>query len=287
MAPAALEQPAGRDPLWGAAAAVAAGSGFIVPKPAAVRAVPSAEPRSLRDLEEQLSGRLLAWVGGIALIIGGAFFLSLAFSRGWIGPEARVVIGLVASAAALMAGAWLFERGRGTPALVLVAVGVSVGMLALFAASQLYELISPEVALVGSLVVATGAAAIAIRADSRAVAVLGLLAATLAPPIMGGPVTIITVVLLGAALVGTSLTASYRPWAWLPALAFVTTSPQLASWLVDQSNVALALAAIAAYWLVNALGATGYALRRPSPAVHAGSALLLVGVGLFSLFAIR
>ena len=104
---------------------------------------------------------------------------------------------------------------------------------------------------------------------------------------MGGPVTIVTVLLLGAALVGTSLIASYRPWAWLPALAFVTTSPQLASWLFDQSNVALALAAIAAYWLVNAVGATGYALRRPRPIVHAGSALHLVGLGLFSLFAIR
>jgi hypothetical protein len=161
-------------------------------------------------------------------------------------------------------------------------------MLAFYAASPLYGRISPEVALVGSLVVATGAAAIAIRADSRSVAVLGLLAATLAPPIMGGPVTLVTVVLLGAALVGTSLIASYRPWAWLPALAFMTTSPQFASWLVDQANIVpFALAAIAAYWLVNALGATGYALRRPRPTVHAGSALHLVGLALFSLFAVR
>jgi hypothetical protein len=249
--------------------------------------VATSQPRSLQDLEEQLSGRLLAWVGGIALIIGGAFFLSLAFSRGWIGPEARVLIGLVASAAALTAGAWLYDRGNGTPALVLAAVGVSVGMLALFAASRLYGLIPADVALVGSLVVATGAAAIAIRADSRAVAVLGLLAATLAPPIMGGPVTIVTVVLLGAALVGTSIVASYRPWAWLPALAFVTTSPQVGSWLLDQSSAAVALGAIAGYWLVNALGATGYALRHPRPIVHLGSALHLVGLGLFSIFVIR
>jgi uncharacterized membrane protein len=281
VAPSVVAPAGPGGPLWQPATAAASAAG------AAAAPVATTQTRSLQDLEEQLSGRLLAWVGGIALIIGGAFFLSLAFSRGWIGPEARVLIGLIASAAALTAGAWLFERGKGTPALVLAAVGVSVGMLALFAASRLYGLIPPDVALIGSLVVATGAAAIAIRAGSRAVAVLGLLAATLAPPIMGGPVTIVTVVLLGAALVGMSLVASYRPWAWLPALAFVTTSPQLANWLSDQSSEAVALVVIGGYWLVNAIGATGYALRHPRPTLQLDSALHLVGLGLFSIFVIR
>src|SRR5258708_3212903 len=62
-----------------------------LPAPTASAAAP-ARTRSFADLEEQLSSRLLAWVGGIALVLGAMFFLSLAFSRGWIGPEARVLI---------------------------------------------------------------------------------------------------------------------------------------------------------------------------------------------------
>ena len=39
--------------------------------------------------------KLLALVGGIALLLGMAYFLSLAMSRGWITNEMRVVLGLV------------------------------------------------------------------------------------------------------------------------------------------------------------------------------------------------
>lgn len=278
VSPATAGRP---DAMWGAATPVASPSS---PEAESAAAPPSL---TLRDLEEQLSGRLLAWVGGIALVIGAAFFLSLAFSRGWIGPEARVVIGLVASAATMVAGAWLFDRGQGTPAMALTAVGIAVGTLALFAAAPLYGLIPTELALVGSLVIATGAAAIAMRANSVVVAALGLLAATAAPPIMGGPVTLATVFLLGATLVGTSLIASYRPWAWLPFLAFATTAPQVGYWLVDEANPPVALATIAAYWLVNMVGAVGHALRRPRPTVHLGSAIHLVGLGLFSILVVR
>lgn len=264
------------DALWGPGTAGAAPAAVV--DPAVTRPSPT-----LRDLEEQLSGRLLAWAGGIALVIGAAFFLSLAFSRGWIGPEARVVIGLISSAAAMVAGAWLFDRKRGTPAMVLTAVGIAVGMLALFAAAPLYGLIPIELALIGSLVIATGAALIAVRANSVVVAALGLLAATAAPPIMGGPVTLASIVLLGATLVGTSLIATYRPWTWLPSLAFVTTAPQLAFWLDDGPELPIALAAIAAYWLVNVVGAAGHALRRPRPIIHPGTALHMVGLALFSI----
>ena len=44
----------------------------------------------LRDLEERFAGQALAWIGGFALVAAAVFFLSLAFSRGWITePHAR------------------------------------------------------------------------------------------------------------------------------------------------------------------------------------------------------
>ncbi len=257
------------------------------PSPAAQASTPPRPGLSLAELEERLSGRLLAWAGGVALLLGAVFFLSLAFNRGWIGPDARVLIGLAASAAALGLGAWLFDRGQGTPALVLVAVGVAVGMLALFSATELYGFIAPEIGLLAALILAIGAAAIAVRADSQVVAALGLLAVLGAPPVLGASANLFAVAFLGAALVGTTAIAVWRSWPWLPALALLVTAPQLARWLGDQQPVALATVVVAAYWLVNAVGAAGDTLSAKRRQLHRSSAMALVANALFTIAALH
>jgi uncharacterized membrane protein len=253
----------------------------------AVATATRAASRSLADLEEQLSSRLLAWVGGVALVVGAMFFLSLAFSRGWIGPEARVLIGLVAGASALLAGAWLFERGNRTPATVLAGVGIGTGSLALFAASRLYGFIPVEVALVGFLVLAVGAAAIAVRSNSQAVAAFGIIAVTAAPPILGASPNLVTVAFLGAAVSGTALISFRRSWPWLALLAFLMTSPQAANWLFGESTILLALAGIGAFWAINAAAASGSYLAGLRPTIHRASAALLTLNGLFAIGAIH
>lgn len=262
--------------LWGQPARDAAAAKAA--KAAAAKAATGAPvaSRSFADLEEQLSGRVLAWVGGIALVLGAMFFLSLAFSRGWIGPEARVLIGLVAGAAALLAGAWLFERGDRTPAQVLTGVGVGTGSLALFAASRLYGFIPVEPALLGFLVLAVGTAAIALRGNSQAVAVFGIVATTAAPPILGASPTLVTVAFLGAAIVGTAVISFNRSWPWLALLAFMMSAPQAANWFSTESNTTLAIAGIGAFWTVNAFAAAGSALAGLRPTVHRANATLLV-----------
>jgi uncharacterized membrane protein len=223
----------------------------------------------------------------VALVLGAMFFLSLAFNRGWITPEARVLIGLAASAAALGLGAWLFERGQGAPALVLVAVGVAVGMLALFAATELYGFVGPEAGLLAAFVLAIGAAAIAVRADSQIVAALGLLAVLGAPPILGADPNLFAVAFLGTALAGTTAIALWRSWPWLPSLALLVTAPQLADWLAGDQPVALGAAVVAGYWLVNAVGAAGESLLGRGNQLHRSSATALVGNALFAIAALH
>lgn len=84
---------------------------------------------------------MLAVVGGIALVLGAIFFLSLAFSRGWITEPLRVLIGLVAGAALLVLGELSFTRLRGALGHVLVAVGLAIIALALLAATRLYHVV--------------------------------------------------------------------------------------------------------------------------------------------------
>jgi len=71
-----------------------------VPPPAPRPAAPPIAPPVLRpvppprqaDLEQLLGGRVLAWVGGAAVVAGLALLLALGISRGWIGEGARTLM---------------------------------------------------------------------------------------------------------------------------------------------------------------------------------------------------
>ena len=56
----------------------------VPPAAAKPPAAPRAQPRSIEDL---LGGRVLAWLGGVAVVLGFVFFLGMAVSRGWIGQK--------------------------------------------------------------------------------------------------------------------------------------------------------------------------------------------------------
>jgi len=256
-------------------------------------APPPAPPRKplirMQDLEALLAGRLLAVVGGLALVIGGVFFLGLAFSRGWIGPEARVVLGLVVGFALFVAGSWFLlrpgNRTREVLAHVLVAVGLAVIALALFAATRLYTLVSPEVGVGGAFVAAGSAAVLAILGRSQLVAGFGLVAVLAAPPVMGAGASLITVLFLGAALAGTTAICLFISWRWLPTVAFLLTVPQLAIYLGSEPPLGIGLAAVIVFWALNALSAAGEEVRHPSDRLSATSASLLVASAAFAVWA--
>jgi hypothetical protein len=235
-------------------------------------------------MESQLTGRLLAWVGGAAVVLGAIFFLSLAFSRGWIGPEARVAMGLAGGAIAIGLGAWMFGRRQEQLGHVLIAVGLGVVSLALFAGTRLYGLFPPEVALVGSFVTALAVAAIAVRVNSEAVAIYGLIAVVAAPPVLGAPANLTTVAFLGVTLVGTTAIALVRSWRWLPPVAFTITAPQLVAWLIAKPDAATAVAALGAYWLLHAVAASADELRATQEQAETRAESLFVANSTIAVF---
>jgi uncharacterized membrane protein len=89
----------------------------LEPQRGAVEAARPDRPARELDLEQLLGGRVLAWVGGVAILAGLALLFPLAVSRGWIGEGARTAIGFVLSAGLVALGAWLHgRRGRTTSA---------------------------------------------------------------------------------------------------------------------------------------------------------------------------
>jgi uncharacterized membrane protein len=246
-----------------------------------------APPLSFRELEARMTGRALAWAGGAALIIGVVFFLSLAFSRGWITEEMRVAIGLIGGSIAIGVAAWCFERAQPMLGTVLSAVGLGTLSLALYAATRLYGFVAPEVALAGSFAAAVIAAGIAIRYDTQVVAAFGLVAVVAAPPVLGASGNLVTMAFLGTALVGTTVIALFRSWPWLPRLAFVLAAPQVLFWVVGEPppDLALGVVVLAAFWALNAAAATGTELPPARTVLGRPSAALLLANALFAVVA--
>lgn len=266
----------------GAARAVAAPMPEAVEPAAATMAPPT--PVSFRDLEARLTGRALAWAGGVAIVLGAIFLLSLAFSRGWITEEMRVGLGLVGGVVALVIAAWCFERRQPMLGHVLSAVGLGVLSLAFYAASSLYGFVAPEVALAGSFVSAIVAATMAVRYDTQVVAAFGLVTVLAAPPILGASGNLVTMGFLGTALVGTTLISLFRSWPWLPRIAFLLAAPQVFWWVfgTPQPGVALGVAVLAAFWALNAVAAAGTELTSTRTTLGWSSAALLVLNALFA-----
>jgi uncharacterized membrane protein len=257
-------------------------------QPTLAAAAPQPSPLfglSLGELEERLAGRALAVAGGTALILGAIFFLSLAFSRGWIGPELRVLIGLAAGSAALAGGALFLERGNQLLGNVLTPVGLAIISISLMGATRLYHIAPTEVGLMGALLSAVIVALVAVRNDSQLVAGFGLVSVLIAPPLLEAAPDSTTLAFIGVALIGTTSIAVWRSWRWLPPIAFLLTVPQAAAWIGSEPAPAMALAGIAAYWALNIVAAGGEEFRRHRDDLSSSSATLLLGNAAFAVWA--
>jgi hypothetical protein len=243
------------------------------------------ESVSRATVEAWLEGRMLAVVGGIALLLGAVFFLSLAFSRGWITVPMRVLIGLGAGVGLLVLGELAFMKLRGIIGHVLVAVGLATVSVALLAATRTYDLVPVEWGLAGAFVAAVAAAVIAVRHDSQLVAAFGLIAVLAAPPILGASPTLVTLMFVAVTLVGTTGVALFRTWIWLPPLAFVLAGPQLASYVLGDAPIVEALIAISGFWVVNTIAAGGEEARHATDRLRPSTVTLLLANAAFTIWA--
>lgn len=111
--------------------------------PAHLPQVQEAKPREVPSLESRIGAQLLNRIGILAVLIGVAWFLKLAFDRNWIGPPVRIWVGL-ACAAGVVAWSERFRR-QGYPAFSysLKALGTSIAYLSLWAAASVFHLAPP------------------------------------------------------------------------------------------------------------------------------------------------
>ena len=244
------------------------------PKPAASAAPPALS----RDLEELLGGRVLGWVGGIAVAIAVVFFVVMAVRNGWIGESARMELAFAGSAVLVAFGGWLYERrGQTQAALATVASGLA-GLYASDAATTLhYHLVSPSLGLVIAGVVGALALATAVRWNSQEIAGIGIVGSLLAPVFVDAGSHTSSLVFMTIALVAAVGVVVHRRWAWLAAIAYVVSVPQAAAWLYNEHShrLGLTIAVATAFWLLYVVAAIAHELREPTDELRLSSASLL------------
>lgn len=225
--------------------------------------------RPLADrFEEFLGGRLLAWIGGIATMLGIVFLVGIALERGWIDEPLRILLGFLGSTSLLLVGAWLYERkGRSEAALAAVGSAISGLYVTLLVGTQVYDLIPAPVGLAGAALVGIVAVAIAVRWESKIIAAVGILGGLSAPALVGTGATWLSVAFMAIALSTAVGVLLWRKWNWLSLGAFFVSAPQLLIWIganLDESLVAT-LGVLAGFWALYLVAAVGYELRARTP----------------------
>jgi uncharacterized membrane protein len=239
---------------------------------------PVAPPEPAFDLEELLGGRVLGWVGGIAVAIAAIFFVVMAVRKGWIGEAARMEIAFAASLALVALGIWLYERrGQTQAALATVAAGIAALYASDAATTLHYQLLSPTLGLVIAGAVGTLALVTAVRWRSQEIVGIGMVGALLAPVFVDAGTHTSSLVFMTIALVTAIGVVVRCGWPWLALVAYVVSVPQAASWLYGEHDhrLGLTLVVATAFWLLYVVAALGYELRTPTESLRLSSASLL------------
>jgi uncharacterized membrane protein len=250
------------------------------PEPAVATAAPPAPapPEPPLDLEELLGGRVLGWVGGVAVFIAAVFFVVMAVRNGWIGEAARMELAFAGSALLVAAGAWLYERrGRTQAALAAVAAGLAALYASDAATTLHYHLLSSSLGLVIGGVVGALALVTAVRWNSQEIAGIGIVGSLLAPVFVDAGTHTSSLVFMTIALIAAIGVVVRRRWAWLAVIAYIVSVPQAASWLDSEHRTHLGLTLVVAtgFWLLYVVAAVGHELLAPTKSLRLSSASLL------------
>lgn len=183
---------------------------------------------------EQFMGvKLFAWIGGVALFLGVAFFVKYSFEHNLISPPVRVAIGL-AIGLALMAGGLFLDRSRyAITVQTLCAAAILIFYADIFAACSLYHLLPNPVAFGLMVLITFTAFLLSVRLDAQAIAVLGMLGGFLTPPLLATgedrPLALFSyIAMLDIGLLGVVM---IKRWGYISLLAGLATIAMQFGWV--------------------------------------------------------
>jgi uncharacterized membrane protein len=196
---------------------------------------PAEPPGSAINWEMFMGVKLFAWIGGLALFLGMAFFVKYSFDNNLIPPAVRMALGFLVGAGLLGGGVILSRRPYRVTADTLCATGVVILYAVTFACHSIYHFeffgVLPTFLLM-VLITAT-AFVVAVALETQVVALLGMLGGFLTPVLLStgvdNPLGLFGyIALLDAGLLAVAL---HRRWHYLAVLAALGTVLMETAWV--------------------------------------------------------
>ena len=231
-------------------------SGFLAgqPRHAKEPSAPRTEASSA-SLESRIGSQVLNRVAIVTLLIGAAYGLKLAIDYGWLGPLARVVIGIIAGAGLVLWSERFRAKGFAAFSYSLKAVGSGVLYLSLWAAFRLFHLIPASLGLLLMICVTAWNAFMAWAQDSELLAAYAIAGGFATPLLLstGGNHEIFLFTYILAIDLATIVLVRLRGWPRLLLGAFPLTVGYYIGWYaefyhLDAMNVTLLFVAL--FWAV-------------------------------------
>lgn len=150
--------------------------------------IPPQKSVRIKEKHTNSASRLVQWLltdwllklGSLLVLLGLGWFVSYAFAQNWIGPIGRITFGLMLGALIFCLGFWRAYKNehQGT---VILGLGAAVMITTIYAAREVYDFFTPEIALfmMASVSACIATSSVMQRVPSRAL--LGLLVAAIAP----------------------------------------------------------------------------------------------------------
>src|SRR6266478_2033103 len=212
-----------------------------VPPPIPERFIKEAVPqittpaRPPINWEQFMGAKLFAWIGGLALFLGVAFFVKYSFEHNLISPELRVAIGFVVGASLVIGGLLLKRKENAVTAQTLCATGILVLYAVTFACRGYYHFaffgLIPTFLLM--TVITVVAFLLSVRLNAIIIAVLGIAGGFLTPILLStnqdnplglfGYIALLDIGLLALAL--------RQRWNALPILGAIGTALMQFAWV--------------------------------------------------------
>jgi uncharacterized membrane protein len=189
---------------------------------------PRISPTFGNIFEQLIGGRLLIWVGGVALVVAAVFLIRYSIDLGLITPAMRMIAAGLFGALLLALGEWAYVSPRLADdrrvSQALVGAGLAVLYATVYGSYYLYAFIGINTASVLMLMVTAAALAQSLR-HGPGTAALGLIGGFLTPWLVGDPHTGALPLLFYLALLDAAVFAIAwrRRWPWLAAVAVLAS----------------------------------------------------------------
>src|SRR5436305_10149020 len=212
-----------------------------VPPPIPERFIKEAVPqittpaRPPINWEQFMGAKLFAWIGGLALFLGVAFFVKYSFEHNLISPELRVAIGFVVGTSLVIGGLLLKRKENAVTAQTLCATGILVLYAVTFACRGYYHFaffgLIPTFLLM--TVITAMAFLLAVRLNAMVVAVLGIAGGFLTPVLLstGEDYPLCLFVYIALLDVGLLSVAQRQRWNALAILGALGTTLMQFAWI--------------------------------------------------------